>query len=153
VEEEEDEELERERNNGLLSPGVIGGGIYGVGGAYGEVGFKSARMRTQTSSTVESLTGASGGGVGPSTAAYAASELSLGGTSGIIAPGIGTNGAALTPTTPTPLTPVVALPTGDLEAQVGLAKVAEPDLDAFMTYAAIVPEYCRLEGMVIKGIV
>jgi xylulokinase len=48
---------------------------------------------------------------------------------------------------------VVALATSDSEAQIGLAKVAEPDVDAFLTYAAIVPEYYRLEGMLIKGIV
>ncbi|KAJ7197425.1 hypothetical protein GGX14DRAFT_668040 [Mycena pura] len=36
-----------------------------------------------------------------------------------------------TPTTPMPLTPVAPLPTGDAEAQIGLAKVAEPDMDAF----------------------
>jgi len=83
----------------------------------------------------------------PSTA-YTTPELNIG--SGTGANG---NGSAMTPTTPTPLTPVVALPTADAEAQIGLAKVAEPDLDAFMTYAAIVPEYCRLESMMIKGIV
>ena len=60
---------------------------------------------------------------------------------------------ASTPTTPTPLTPVTALQTSDSEAQVGLAKVAEPDLDAFLAYASIVPEFCRLEGMLIKGLV
>lgn len=54
---------------------------------------------------------------------------------------------------PTPLTPVVALQTGESEAQLGLAKVAEPDTDAFLTYAALVPEFCRLEGMLIKGVV
>ena len=37
--------------------------------------------------------------------------------------------------------------------QLGLAKVAEPDVDAFMAYAALVPEYCRLEGLLIKAIV
>ncbi|KAF5389580.1 hypothetical protein D9757_004089 [Collybiopsis confluens] len=36
-------------------------------------------------------------------------------------------------------------------AQLGLAKVAEPDSDAFMTYAAIVGEYVRLEGVVVRG--
>ncbi|KAH7868927.1 uncharacterized protein C8R40DRAFT_1060708 [Lentinula edodes] len=36
-------------------------------------------------------------------------------------------------------------------AQLGLAKVAEPDTDAFMTYAAIVGEYARLDGVVIRG--
>ncbi|KAI0029060.1 actin-like ATPase domain-containing protein [Vararia minispora EC-137] len=51
------------------------------------------------------------------------------------------------------LVAVQALPTADTEAQLGLAKVAEPDTDAFMAYAAIVPEYCRLEGMLVKGLV
>ncbi|KAJ7026949.1 D-xylulose kinase [Mycena alexandri] len=83
------------------------------------------------------------------------SLLSPGGpasTSGLI----GTNGTAAAgggAGTPTPLTPVAALATGEAEALVGLAKVAEPDGDAFLAYAAIVPEYCRLEGMLVKGIV
>ncbi len=47
----------------------------------------------------------------------------------------------------------MALPTGEAETQAGLAKVAEPDIDAFMAYAAIVPEYCRLEGMLVKAMV
>ncbi|KAG6805295.1 hypothetical protein H0H93_007437 [Arthromyces matolae] len=63
----------------------------------------------------------------------------------------GTNGNSLV--SPTPLTPVVALPTADTEATIGLAKVADSDVDAFSTYAAIVPEFCRLEAMLIKGIV
>ncbi|KAL5521859.1 hypothetical protein ACEPAF_1703 [Sanghuangporus sanghuang] len=53
----------------------------------------------------------------------------------------------------TPLTPVGALPTGDTEAQLGWVKVAEPDVDAFMAYASIVPEYIRLEGLLIKSLV
>ncbi|KAJ7727262.1 D-xylulose kinase [Mycena metata] len=83
------------------------------------------------------------------------SLLSPGGptsTSGLI----GTNGTAAAgggAGTPTPLTPVAALATGEAEALMGLAKVAEPDADAFLAYAAIVPEYCRLEGMLVKGIV
>ncbi|KAF8198174.1 hypothetical protein K438DRAFT_1823965, partial [Mycena galopus ATCC 62051] len=64
---------------------------------------------------------------------------------------IGSNGTAGTPATaaPTPLTPVAPLAMGDAEAQMGLAKVAEPDGDAFLAYAAIVPEYSRLEGMLV----
>lgn len=53
----------------------------------------------------------------------------------------------------TPLTPVTPLQTSEQETQIGLAKVAESDLDAFMTYASIVPEYHRLENILIKGIV
>ena len=175
VEEDEDEELERERNGrlglglgghgmSLNHPGVIGGGgaiggIYGAG--FGDAGQHS-RMRTQTGSTADTFSSsASVGGIAPSTA-YTTPDMGLG-SLGVMPPGLSggvpsassSNGntGAVTPTTPTPLTPVVALATGDAEAQVGLAKVAEPDLDAFMTYAAIVPEYSRLETMVLKGIV
>ncbi|KAF8151500.1 hypothetical protein B0H34DRAFT_822751 [Crassisporium funariophilum] len=144
VEEDEDEELDMERNGrqaALVSPGIIGGGVYGAA-TYGEGG----RMRTQTGSTAESASS----GMAPSTA-FTTPDL---GNLGNITPGgLAGNGTSGTPTTPTPLTPVVALATSDGEAQVGLAKVAEPDVDAFMTYAAIVPEYYRLEGMLIKGIV
>ena len=45
------------------------------------------------------------------------------------------------------------LPTSEAESQIGLVKVAEPDVDAFMSYAAIVPEYCRLESMLVKSLV
>ncbi|ESK90956.1 d-xylulose kinase [Moniliophthora roreri MCA 2997] len=86
------------------------------------------------------------------------------GSNGSLANGQPGNPSATTPnaasssstsgtTNPTPLTPVVALQTGESEGQMGLAKVAEPDVDAFLTYAALVPEYCRLEGMLIKGVV
>ncbi|KAF9002097.1 actin-like ATPase domain-containing protein [Cyathus striatus] len=56
-------------------------------------------------------------------------------------------------TAPTPLTPVVAMPTSDAEKQIGLGKVAEPDMDSFLCYASVVPEFCRLEGLLIKGII
>jgi xylulokinase len=46
-----------------------------------------------------------------------------------------TNRSAGTPSIPTPLTPVVALATSDAEAQIGLAKVDEPDVDAFTLFA------------------
>lgn len=65
-----------------------------------------------------------------------------------------TNADGTTAPTSTPLTPVSAMSTtSDSDLQIGLAKVTEPDVDAFMGYAAIVPEYCRLEGMLVKGIV
>ncbi|KAF8530223.1 hypothetical protein BU17DRAFT_35794 [Hysterangium stoloniferum] len=51
------------------------------------------------------------------------------------------------------LIPIAALQTDDADAQFGLVKVAEPDNDAFMSYAAMVPEYCRLESMVVRGLV
>ncbi|KII84911.1 hypothetical protein PLICRDRAFT_57417 [Plicaturopsis crispa FD-325 SS-3] len=139
VEEDEDELEEMERSGS----GYIGNIIPG----FGEMDLgPTARVRTITGSTVDTVT--SGGG-GTSTA-FTTPEL--GGGSGGASPGAGTNGAA-NPSAPTPLTPVSALATADAEAQIGLSKVAEPDVDAFMTYAAIVPEYCRLEGMLVKSLV
>jgi len=182
VEEDEDEELERERNgrlglglgnsvlsNSLAFPGVIGGGGGSGGGVYGSTfgdAGQLSRLRTQTSSTADTFSSSTSSGIAPSTA-YTTPDIGLGNL-GTMPPGLSGSGGggipsssspsngntgAVTPTTPTPLTPVVALATSDAEAQVGLAKVAEPDLDAFMTYAAIVPEYSRLETMVLKGIV
>jgi xylulokinase len=52
-----------------------------------------------------------------------------------------------------PLAPIQPLPTEDVDIQLGLVKVAEPDHDTFLTYAAIVPEFCRLERMIVKGLV
>jgi xylulokinase len=155
VEEDEDYEIELERN-ALANPGVIGASVYGTSSYADTNSLLSARLRTQTGSTAES---SSSGGLAPSSA-FTTPDLGLGNlgimtnAGGLSAPtpSNGSGGAA-TPTTPTPLTPVVALTTSDAEAQLGLAKVAEPDVDAFMTYAAIVPEYSRLETMVVKGIV
>jgi xylulokinase len=57
-------------------------------------------------------------------------------------------------TTSAPLTPVTVMSsTSENDLQVGLGKVTDPDVDSFMGYAAIVPEYCRLESMLVKGIV
>ncbi|KAJ6495910.1 D-xylulose kinase [Mycena vulgaris] len=158
LEEEEDEEaareMERERemrggngSGGRGSPGVIGTPV--------SYGYDNGGLTPSSSgSSLASLS-----------TAYTTPDMNLGGAGamsmgGLLSPGlgsglIGTNGSAAagTPTTPTPLTPVAPLPTGEAEAQVGLAKVAEPDADAFLAYAAIVPEYCRLEGMLVKGIV
>jgi xylulokinase len=155
AEEDEDEALEMERNGrfgglgGSVNPGVIGSGVYGIsgsgsGGAYGE---STMRLRTQTGSTTDTLSSNTSSGIAPSTALTTPDIGSLGQHSN------STNGSAGTPSIPTPLTPVVALATSDAEAQIGLAKVAEPDVDAFLAYASIVPEYYRLEGMLIKGIV
>jgi xylulokinase len=62
-----------------------------------------------------------------------------------------------TPGTPgsghAPLAPIQPLPTDDADVQLGLVKVAEADHDTFLTYAAIVPEFCRLERMIVKGLV
>jgi xylulokinase len=52
-----------------------------------------------------------------------------------------------------PSASVHALPTDESDALLGLAKVAEADMDAFAAYAALVPEWCRLEGMLVRGVV
>ena len=152
AEEDEDEALEMERHGrfgslgGSVNPGVIGSGVYGVsgsgsGGSYGE---NVMRLRTQTGSTTDTHSSNTSSVLAPSTALTTPDLGTLGQPSA--------NGSTGT-SVPTPLTPVIALATSDSEAQIGLAKVAEPDVDAFLTYAAIVPEYYRLEGMLIKGIV
>lgn len=77
------------------------------------------------------------------------SSTSGAGTAG--SSGTGAGAASSTPA-PSTLTPITALPSTPLPlAQLGLAKVAEPDSDAFMTYAAIVGEFVRLEGVVVRG--
>jgi xylulokinase len=124
VEEDEDEVEEMERSGG----GYLSMTEREIGG----------RLRTQTSSTAETSTSITSGAGAPSTA--------------LTTPELG-NGSPNDTPAPTPLTPIVAIPTSDTEAQLGLAKVAEPDFDAFVTYAAIVPEYCRLEGMLVKALV
>jgi xylulokinase len=69
-----------------------------------------------------------------------------------------TNGAAVggpggTASGHAPMAPIQPLPTDDADTQMGLVKVAEADHDTFLTYAAIVPEFCRLERMLVKGLV
>ncbi|KAJ7123884.1 hypothetical protein C8R43DRAFT_1111876 [Mycena crocata] len=170
LEEEEDEEVAREMERAQQARN--GHGLSGLGngsgrGSPGVIGapptfnvYNSSGEGLTPSSSTSSM-GSTASGATVSTA-YTTPELNLG-SLGLLSPGLGANGSGLigtngsaaagTPTTPTPLTPVAPLPTGDAEAQVGLAKVAEPDADAFLAYAAIVPEYCRLEGMLVKGIV
>lgn len=133
VEEEEDEVEEMEQSGGMLNASVFAGGF-----ADRDLG----RMRTLTGSTIDTTT-SSGSGV----ASTAFTTPELGGGASPRA-----NGGTAAPQT-TSLTPVTAMPTADSEAQIGLAKVAEADVDAFMTYAAIVPEYCRLESMLCKTLV
>lgn len=73
----------------------------------------------------------------------------------LLSPDLSNNaGGETSATTSAPLTPVTAMPsTSENDLQVGLGKVTDPDVDSFMGYAAIVPEFCRLEGMLVKGIV
>ncbi|KAH9953032.1 hypothetical protein BC827DRAFT_195897 [Russula dissimulans] len=118
------------------------------GDAFGE-GELAARFRTTTgSSTATTTTGTS------TTSSSGALPSSVFTTPDLGGATANTGQAASEATGSTAvLVPVTALPTSEAETQVGLAKVAEPDVDAFMAYAAIVPEYCRLEGMLVKALV
>lgn len=140
------------------------------------------RIRTQTGSTIDTLSSSTSSLHGGVSTAYTTPDvsslsMSMSGLGISLSPGTGSGIALNEQTTPgggiftgpivgsssgasssatvnpTPLTPVVALPTSDGEAQIGWAKVAEPDSDAFLAYASIVPEYCRLEGLLVKGLV
>ena len=130
--------LEEEEEDALEEMERLGGDAFGEGEL-------AARLRTATGSSTTTATGTAG-----SSSALPSSTFTT--------PDLGTpNAGAATEATATgstaALTPVTALPTSESETQVGLAKVAEPDVDAFMAYAAIVPEYCRLEGMLVKALV
>jgi len=157
VEEDEDEALEMERNGRGRAMGPPSPGIIGSGGLFGNPGFGD-RLRSQTGTTIDSLSsGVSSSGPTPSSV-LTTPDLGLhfgvmSGSSSELAAGANGGTGPGTPTTSNPLTPVVALATADTEAQLGFAKVAEADVDAFMTYAAILPEFSRLETMVVKGIV
>ncbi|OAX34810.1 actin-like ATPase domain-containing protein [Rhizopogon vinicolor AM-OR11-026] len=140
VEEDEEEVEEMERSGGTLSSSFFVGGF-----ADRDLGRDISRMRTLTGSTLDSVT--SGGSLGAPSSAFTTPDPNASAGS----PGGGVAGVVVPSTTT--LTPVTAMPTSDAEAQIGLAKVAEADVDAFMTYAAIVPEYCRLEGMLCKSLV
>ena len=97
----------------------------------------SSALTSLTSPDTSLNYGMNGGGLSPTVAATTPTDA----TSGAPTTGI------------TPLTPVSALPTADAEAQIGWMKVADPDVDAFMAYASIVPEFVRLEGLLIKSLV
>jgi len=125
------------------------------GDAFGE-GELAARLRTTTgSSTATATTGTSAtssSGALPSSA-FTTPDLGGATTTTTITGQAASEAAAASSSSTAALVPVTALPTSEAETQVGLAKVAEPDVDAFMAYAAIVPEYCRLEGMLVKALV
>ncbi|TCD67838.1 hypothetical protein EIP91_011900 [Steccherinum ochraceum] len=121
----------------------------GIGGAFNEADLVgSGRLRTFTNSTITSAISGTTVGESPSTA-FTTPDI---GSSSPGASGTEVDAAAAA-AAPSVLTPVTAMPTSEAETQMGLAKVAEPDVDAYMSYAAIVPEYCRLEGMLAKGLV
>jgi len=122
------------------------------GDAFGE-GELVARLRTTTgSSTATATTGTSATSSSGALPSSAFTTPDLGGAMTTNASQAASEAAAAAGSTAA-LVPVTALPTSEAETQVGLAKIAEPDVDAFMAYAAIVPEYCRLEGMLVKALV
>lgn len=61
--------------------------------------------------------------------------------------------AAAVPTSQPATLSVAPLPSEDADIDVGLVKVSDSDIDSFMMYAALVPEYCRLEGMLVRALV
>ena len=136
--------LEEEEEDALEEMERLGGDAFGEGELV-------ARLRTATGSSTTSTTTATGTSMGSSGALPSTTFTTpdLGTTN--TGPGASEAGAATASTTA--MISVTALPASEAETQVGLAKVAEPDVDAFMAYAAIVPEYCRLEGMLVKALV
>lgn len=142
LEEVEEEVEDVERTDALNSANA-----YGLGAGFSDIINSTGRLRTITSSTAETTMSGSTLDGGPSTA-FTTPDLGVTGS-----PNPASAASSDAPASTTTLVPVVALPTSDAELQLGLAKVAEPDVDAFMSYAAIVPEYCRLEGLLVKSIV
>ncbi|KAI0263597.1 actin-like ATPase domain-containing protein [Gloeopeniophorella convolvens] len=134
--------LEEEEEDALEEMERLGGDAFGEGEL-------AVRLRTVTGSSTATGTSSSSGAL-PSTAF---TTPDLGSASANVSGDSAAAAATANTTTSAALTPVTALPTSESEMQVGLGKVAEPDVDAFMAYAAIVPEYCRLEGMLVKALV
>ncbi|KAJ7876588.1 D-xylulose kinase [Mycena leptocephala] len=162
LEEEEDEEMAREemvrRGGGgvgqhVLAAGGSGRGSPGVIGA-GAAAYYATEGLTPSSSS-SSMVSASTAYTTPDLGLLSPSLTSPNGTnanSGQIGAN-GTNAAGGgTPTTPTPLTPVSALATGEAEMQVGLAKVAEPDGDAFWRMRRLCPSIVGWRGCWLGGL-
>lgn len=63
-----------------------------------------------------------------------------------------TAGGSLSQQPPATLS-VSPLPSEESDIDLGLVKVSDCDIDSFMMYAALVPEYCRLEGMLVRALV
>ena len=151
IEEPEDEELApnnlNEASREASTPTLVGlglglGSFLNAGGGITiskeDGGSFITRARTPTTSSTQSS---------------ALTSLSIG--TGITSPSsIGTSAYSPSPNSAIPVTiSVTPLHTDDKDGQAGLLMVSEADHDSFMTYAAIVPEYCRLEGMLIKNLV
>lgn len=164
VEEEEEEEdgavsgaLVAAQAQGSVAPRFPLGGPPLAGMGFAEEDMTRSRSVT-ANSQLSALSGVSG------STAYTTPDVSMypsigpsgipsGEASGTSTPGGGTTSASAGgAVSTTVLVPVVPLPTAEAEAQLGLAKVAEPDMDAFAGYGALVPEYCRLESMLVRGL-
>jgi xylulokinase len=68
-------------------------------------------------------------------------------------PATATPQSAAVPTSQPATLNVAPLPSEYTDIDVGLVKVSDCDIDSFMMYAALVPEYCRLEGMLVRALV
>ncbi|KAH8109625.1 actin-like ATPase domain-containing protein [Phellopilus nigrolimitatus] len=160
-EEEEDEEEEGDYVVGAMGAGLASSLTLGLGGlgldALGPASTPMPastpppRVRTATGSSL--ATSGSGFALSPGPGGSGGALTALTSPDGQSGTGTPTDAPASAGGGITPLTPVGALPTGDVEAQLGWAKVAEPDVDAFMAYASIVPEFVRLEGLLVKSLV
>jgi len=130
----------------LTPPGLIGLGL----GAMGNNGATlhadrsltpTGRARTPTTSS-------------QTTNSTVLSQLSIGTLSSMTSASTAQTspGGTGTPNSAVPMNvSITPLPTAEEDLQMGLCRVAEADWDSFMTYASIVPEFCRVEGMLVKG--
>jgi xylulokinase len=136
------------------SHGSFGGNTLGGSSSSGSLSSASRIMRTLAGSTSSGLDSISTAYTSPDLTTSAsgkfASQDSSSATPTSTTPGANPADSGATPAGTTTLTPISALPTAEKEARLGWAKVAEADLDAFMCYASIVPEYCRLERTLIR---
>ncbi|KZO97418.1 hypothetical protein CALVIDRAFT_536429 [Calocera viscosa TUFC12733] len=106
-----------------------------------------------------SLTGGSNASLGsyasltstPSSMSHTSSPASLAslGTPGTLMPAFGESPSASG--SPAATQEVVGLQTDEADVLLGLRKFADSDIDAFMSYAAVVPEFLRLERMLAMG--
>jgi xylulokinase len=113
---------------------------------------RSSKSLLSGSTSVGSMSGSSSGNALLST--NVSPNLALDGiVNGTAVNGAAVGGAGGTGSGHPPMAPIQPLLTDDADTQMGLVKVAEADHDTFLTYAAIVPEFCRLDRMLVNGLV
>ncbi|KIO26903.1 hypothetical protein M407DRAFT_23843 [Tulasnella calospora MUT 4182] len=133
----------------ITPPALIGLGLGGPAGTNGLLspdgyGVPPGQIRSRTPTQSSNSTVLTQLSIATSMGSLSTAQTSPGGTMTPKSP----LQSAVVPSNVT----VTALPsTTEEEYQSGLCKVAEPDWDAFMTYASIIPEFCRIEGMLVKG--